>query len=206
MFKVDPADWHKLAYKLEGIEYWDAALQWGLRNGVEISMRFTCALIYILNRHNIYNVFGVIDDFLLLFEPNMTLEACKADYEKACSIFDKALGPNCRNTKPGKSQPPLDDVEFCGNRYSSTYPYIACRPAMRQKISTHIDSILASNSNQRTGLRVQAHALDTLVGRISYSSQTLWGVATFYGPLLHAQQRARAQNKKQALPYNCAKA
>ena len=28
MFKVDPADWHKLAYVLEGSEYWDAALQW----------------------------------------------------------------------------------------------------------------------------------------------------------------------------------
>ena len=133
MFKVDPADWHKLAYKLEGTKYCDAALQWGMQNGVETSMRFSNALIYILNRHGIENVFGVIDDFLLLFEPHMTLAECNQTYAKACAIFDSALGPNCRNTKAGKSQPPMDDVEFCGTRYAGSEPYIACRPTMRAK-------------------------------------------------------------------------
>ena len=48
-FLCDPADWHKLAFELFGQEYWDMAMQWGLRNAVEIAHRFTAALVHIFN-------------------------------------------------------------------------------------------------------------------------------------------------------------
>ena len=158
-------------------------------------MRFSNALIYILNRQDIENVFGAIDDFLLLFEPHITLAECNQTYAKACAIFDSALGPNCRNTKAGKSQPPMDDVEFCGTqtRYAGSEPYIrllACRPTMRAKNFDH-NRCYACRSN--AGAR---HANKSRrAGHIDRAYNTLWPNLVGCANLVRAAAGCSAPNK-----------
>ena len=54
------------------------------------------------------DVFGVIDDFLILEERDVLLaQRARGEpnkYDKICAIFDGLLGPDSRNKKLGKSQ------------------------------------------------------------------------------------------------------
>jgi hypothetical protein len=185
-FLIDPADWHLLAFKLFGKEFWDTAMEWGLRNAVEIAHRFTTALIYIFNRHSVEDAFGVLDDFLFLAEEALLHEQARrgepSGYARACARVDAILGPDSRNTKAGKSSDFSAYLVYCGNEWSRTGVRMA--PEFKAKLQQQLANVHARKKER-------ADKLDTLLGRIVYAGITQWGIRTVMTPLLELQQQIR---------------
>ena len=109
-----------LAFRLDGVEYFDPAMQWGLRNAVEVAHRHTAALPYMLNKRGVSNVFGVIDDFMLMEEAD-SIDAQRrrgesTGYDTLGTVFDAVLGENCRHHESDRPDKAHDYFEAASER------------------------------------------------------------------------------------------
>jgi hypothetical protein len=197
MFLVDPADWDKLAFRsIDGIEYWDCAMQWGLRNAVEIAHRFCTWLVHVFNRHGVTNAFGIIDDLLFLDTEEHVAQQAAAGvpdcYETSTSLIDELLGPDARHTKPGKCQPLLPTVIHCGKEYSRAGGRID--PAFGTKLIEQLSRLMKGGKQTYTN---DEHG--NAIGRCVHAAAVVWAARTYLVPLLAVQGKLAA--RRGSAPY-----
>jgi hypothetical protein len=178
MFVVDPEDWALLAFIHQGQEYWDCALEWGMRNAVEIAHRTCTAIIYMMNRRGVYDVFGVIDDILLLSTAEeideMRANGVPTPYDRLCAVLDVTFGPNARHTKPEKCQDFEPLVVHCGNEFTGKGS--RTDPAFAQRLMSQALKLGTSASGESAAEHLNC------IGRCIHAACNVWCLRAYLNP------------------------
>ena len=171
-FPIHPADWCLQAFEWAGREVWDAYVQFGLRNAVEIGHRISQAIGRAFRRDGHGDIITLMDDFLLV---RFLQSACAGAYAALRALLSRlniAISP-----KPAKTHGPRQQVRFCGLLLDSTSMTVQLDDEKLAKTAAAVESFRGRAS-------CSVRELQALLGLLHYVSQVVYGGRTFLHRML----------------------
>lgn len=186
-FPVHPADWHLQAFVVRGVELWDAYVEFGLRNAVEIGHRVSQAIGRVFRRLGHGCIICVMDDMLTI---HGSREGCAAAYDALRALLGD-LGLTV-SPKVHKTHGAAQLVKFGGLLLDSVAMTVRLDDAKLAKTAAAVESF-------RRRAFGSVHDLQSLLGLLNYVSQVVYGGRTYVHRMLAVLKRALRRGVSSAL-------
>lgn len=177
-FPVHPADWHLQAFIVRGVEYWDAYLEFGLKNAVEYGHRTSQAIGRVFRRRGFGDLICIMDDMLVVRDGRVVCERAYGALRSLLGDLGLQVSP-----KPTKTHGPAQQTKFCGLLLDSVAMTVRLDAEKLAKTAAAVDAFRGRAS-------CSIHDLQSLLGLLNYVSQVVYGGRTYTHRLLEVLRHA----------------